>query len=297
VNEDHVANGDFGSEQLLRSVVLIASQNQNNLWPAYWPWLQVQSTAAWDERRTDLNLTHNNWTTTTPAGTNNLDSMESECAVLVQQIAPTNIPGFVNCTNKFSGSIIGTSGSWSNSGNTIAKAFDGSLSTFFDGPDNSGDWVGLNLGGSKVIGQINYWPRVGFASRMLGGMFQGDHTASFPTPVTLYTITTVPPDNGLVSSAVITNPTAFQFVRYIGPANANCDVAELQFLSPNPPPPPIFLTNRWNGRQLTLNWPAGGLLLQTTNLAGPWTTNASATPPFQITPDQQPQIFYRAIIP
>ena len=298
-NEDHVANGDFGAEQLIRGVVLIASQNQDNLWPAYWPWLQVQCTAAWDERRNDLNLTHNDWTTATPTGTNNLDSMESECAVLVQQISPTNIPGFVNCTNKLSGSIIGSSGSWENEGNTIAKAFDGNLSTFFDGPDASGDWVGLNFGtgAGNVIGQINYWPRIGFASRMLGGTFQGDHTANFSTPVTLFSITTVPSDNGSVSSAPITNQTAFQFVRYVGPANANCDVAELQFLSPNPPPPPIFLTNSWNGSQLMLNWPTGGLLLQATNLAGPWTTNAIAMPPFLITPTNQPQVFYRAIVP
>ena len=116
VNEDHPANGDFGPEQLLRAVVFLANQNQNNLWPTYWPWLQVQCAAAWAQRRTDYNLTQNNWTEPTPAGTNDLDSMESECASLVQQITPASIPGFVNNTNKRSGRVIGTSGSWDNDG-------------------------------------------------------------------------------------------------------------------------------------------------------------------------------------
>ncbi len=296
MNEDHIANGDFGGEQMVRGAILIANQNQNNLWPAYWPWLQAQCTAAWNKRRTDYNIAHNNWTTATPVGTNDLDSMESEAAVLVQQMTPPNIPNFVNCTNKLSGTIIGTSGSFNGQGNTVAKAFDSNLTTFFDAPDNSGDWVGLDLGTSKVIGQINYWPRIGWASRMLGGIFQGDNTATFSNPVTLYTITVVPPDSGIVSAEPITNQTAFRYVRYIGPANSACNVAELQFFSPNPPSPPVFLANSWNGSQLTLNWQNGGRLLEATNISGPWMTNASATPPFPITPDQ-PQKFYRVIAP
>jgi predicted alpha-1,6-mannanase (GH76 family) len=311
LNEDHVANGDFGGEMMVRGVALIAGQDQNNLWPAYGPWLQANATAAWNERRTDYNITHNNWTTATPAGTNDLDSMESEAAVLVQQM-PTNIPGFVSATNKLSGTIIGTSGSWNNSGNTIAKVFDGNLTTFFDGPDATGDWVGLDFGAgvSNVISQINYWPRVGQAGRMLGGVFQGDNATNFPAPVTLYTITVVPPDNGTVTAIPITNPTAFRCVRYVGPTNGFCDVAELQFFAPNPgsppvghflislPPvdPPITLTNSWNGSQLTLSWSSGGLLLEATNFYGPWTTNATATPPFIITPSQ-PQEFFRVIAP
>ena len=36
---------------------------------------------------------------------------------------------------KLTGAIIGTPGSWGNSGNTIANVFDNNLNTFFDGPD------------------------------------------------------------------------------------------------------------------------------------------------------------------
>jgi hypothetical protein len=110
LTEDHIANGDFGGEMLIRGAVLIASQNQNNLWPAYGPWLQAQCPAAWNERRTDYNLTHNNFTTATPSGTNDLDSMESECAVLVQQMALGSIPGFAtNFTLNYGGTPVSES--------------------------------------------------------------------------------------------------------------------------------------------------------------------------------------------
>src|SRR6266550_4717036 len=82
---------------------------------------------------------------------------------------------------KLSGTIIGTSGSWNNAGNTKEKAMDGSLSTFFDAPDASGDWVGLDLGMNvaKVVSQVRYCPRSGNASRMVGGRFQGANGADF----------------------------------------------------------------------------------------------------------------------
>ena len=107
MNEDHVANGDFGGEQMVRGVVLISSQNQSNLWPTYWPWLQAQCNAAWNGRN-DVNVTWNNWTAATPNSA--LDSMETEAAVLVQQMVPTTVPGLISTTNKLNGRIIGTSG-------------------------------------------------------------------------------------------------------------------------------------------------------------------------------------------
>src|SRR6202044_3979366 len=33
------------------------------------------------------------------------------------------------------------------------------------------------------------------------------------------------------------------------------------------------ITSTFNGSTMTLTWPGGGQLLQTTNLLGPWTTN------------------------
>jgi hypothetical protein len=43
-------------------------------------------------------------------------------------------------------------------------------------------------------------------------------------------------------------------------ANGNCDVAELQFFSPNPSPMPGNLTYSRDGARLALNWPSGGIL-------------------------------------
>jgi hypothetical protein len=55
---------------------------------------------------------------------------------------------------------------------------------------------------------------------------------------------------------------------------------------------PTTLNLSWNGSQLTLTWQGSGKLLQATNLAGPWLTNASAQSPFPVTPSQS-QMFYR----
>jgi hypothetical protein len=265
----------------------------NNLWSTYYPWMTANANAAWNCRRTDYNVSWNEWTTPTPAGTNGLSVGWAVNAVAITQMTPPTEPGLVNCTNKLSGTIIGTAGSWSNQGNTIAKVFDGNLNTFFDGPDNTGDWVGLDFGAgvSNVIGQINYWPRAGYSGRMFGGVFQGANNSAFNNPVTLFTIATAPPEGGVITSQTITNTTAFRYVRYVGPANGACNVAELQFFSPNPPPV-MYLSNSWNGNQLQLSWPAGGTLLEATNVTGPWTTNMAAMPPFSVTPSQ-PQKFYR----
>jgi hypothetical protein len=265
----------------------------NNLWSTYYPWMQANANAAWACRRPDYDVSWNAWTQPTPT-TNDIIANWAVNTVAMTQATPAPEPGLVNCTNQVSGAVIGTGGSWNNGGNTIAKVFDGNLNTFFDGPDGSGDWVGLDFGGgiSNVIGQINYWPRGGYSQRMTGGIFQGASNASFAGAVTLFTIETAPPEGGVVTSQTITNRTAFRFVRYVGPPNASCNVAELQFFAPHPLPAPLYVTNRWNGSQLVLSWPGAGLLLEATNLAGPWTTNSTASSPLDVAPNAQ-QKFYR----
>ncbi len=131
--------------------------------------------------------------------------------------------------HQLTGTVIGTSGSYKNDGNTAAKAFDGNLSTYFDAPTASGSWAGLNLGSPQIITQISYAPRSGWASRMVGGMFQGSSSANFTSGVvTLYTVTSTPA-TGVLTTVPISNTTAFQYVRYIGPANSYCDIAEAEF--------------------------------------------------------------------
>ncbi len=163
---------------------------------------------------------------------------------------------------QLTGTVIGTPGSWGGSGNTIAKVFDGDLSTFFDGPDGNGDWLGLYFGASvsNAITQINYCPRSGYEGRMVGGIFQGANQANFSDAVTLYTVATQP-TSGAFTSVNITNTSAFRYIRYLSPANGFCNVAELQFYGylagasvPLPPAPTGLAAATVSSSQINLAW-------------------------------------------
>ena len=75
--------------------------------------------------------------------------------------------------------LIGTAGSYYDQGNTIANAVDGNVGTFFDAPIASGGYVGLDYGSPQVVKQISYSPRIKFAARMIGGLFQGSNSSDF----------------------------------------------------------------------------------------------------------------------
>jgi len=59
-----------------------------------------------------------------------------------------------------------------------------------------------------------------------------------------------------------------------------------------PPSGPTLLVGIWNEKSLILVWHGGGVLLQATNLAGPWTTNNGASSPFSVILATS-QMFYR----
>ena len=84
-------------------------------------------------------------------------------------------------------------------------------------------------------------------------------------------------------------------ITFYNPATAgaqqNTAIFAVSGLPSNLPVPPLVLTNQWSGGKLTLSWPATGLLLETTNLSGPWTTNGGHSP-VVLTPIK-PQVFYR----
>jgi uncharacterized delta-60 repeat protein len=129
------------------------------------------------------------------------------------------------------GTVIGSTGSYGGKGNTTANAFDRNLNTFFDAKQASGDWAGLDLGSAKTIAQISFAPRAGWESRMLGGVFQGSNSATFSSGVTtLYTITTTP-TAGRFTTVNVTASRSFRYVRYLGPANSYCNIAEAEFFS------------------------------------------------------------------
>jgi beta-galactosidase len=132
------------------------------------------------------------------------------------------------------GTITGTTGSWSNAGNTREKAMDGDVNSFFDAPTGNGDWVGLDLGtnAGTNISKINYYPRSGYQSRMAGGVFQGGNAADFSDAVTFYTIASSPPV--AMNSLLNSNKNSFRYMRYLAPANGFGNVAELEFYTPGP---------------------------------------------------------------
>jgi len=161
---------------------------------------------------------------------------------------------------KLTGAVIGSSGSWGNSGNTITNVFDGNLNTFYDAVNATGDWAGLDLGSGAagIVMQIKYCPRSGWASRMVGGQFQGANVTNFSSGVvTLFTVASTPPE-GTMTVQAVTNATSFRYLRYIGPANAFCNVAEAEFdgFYAVIPPSPAGLAAVAGNAQVALNWSA-----------------------------------------
>jgi glucose/arabinose dehydrogenase len=130
---------------------------------------------------------------------------------------------------KLTGTIIGTAGSYKSLGNTIANAFDSNFNTFFDGPTGDGDFVGEAFGSPSIVTQIRYAPRAGYASRMVGGIFQGSNLADFSAGVVnLYTVSAAPVA-GAFTTVELTNSTAFQYVRYLSPNGGCGNISELEF--------------------------------------------------------------------
>ncbi|MGH7969382.1 MAG: discoidin domain-containing protein, partial [Limisphaerales bacterium] len=134
------------------------------------------------------------------------------------------------------GSVIGTPGSWNNSGNTITNVFDGNLGTFFDAPDPGDfDWAGLDFGPGAVdvITSIAYCPRSTFSGRMVGGVFQGANSADFSDAVNLFTLSSAPTE-GVLTGQTINVGTPFRYARYLAPSQGWGNIAELQFFGYGP---------------------------------------------------------------
>ena len=171
---------------------------------------------------------------------------------------------------KFVGTVIGSPGSWGNLGNTITNVFDGNLNTYYDAVNGSGDWAGLDLGSgaAATVMQIKYCPRAGYASRMVGGQFQGANVADFSSGVvTLFTISGTPTD-GVMTVQSVTNAASFRYLRYIGPANGYCNVAEVEFWglsAVSPPSAPTSLVATAGDAVVNLTWVQSSSLGITTN--------------------------------
>ena len=132
---------------------------------------------------------------------------------------------------RLTGTTYGTPGSYKNGGNTIAKATDGNVSTYYDAATASGGAVGIDLGAAKVVSQIAFAPRAGYASRMVGGVFQASNDVNFGSGVvTVYTVTAAPA-SGTLTSVGTNTAAAYRYWRYVGPDNGYCNIAEFQLFA------------------------------------------------------------------
>ena len=112
--------------------------------------------------------------------------------------------------------------------NTHACAFDGNFDTFYASMDRSRTWVGLDLGTPHVITKVGWSPRTSQLKRVQLGLFEGSNDPNFFDAVPLYLI----PNTGtskVMDYAEVPVTRGFRYVRYVGPADARCNIAELEF--------------------------------------------------------------------
>jgi hypothetical protein len=112
--------------------------------------------------------------------------------------------------------------------NTKKNAFDGNFDTFFASYDRSNTWVGLDLGEKYVITKVAYCPRHNWEQRVEMGVFEGANNPDFGDAVPLYLISEIP-ENDVLTEKNISNTRGFRYVRYVGPHDVRCNIAELEF--------------------------------------------------------------------
>ena len=137
---------------------------------------------------------------------------------------------------KLSGEVIGSTYSvdydngdaMSTSANTKENVFDGNFDTFFASYDRSRTWVGLDLGEKHVITKIGYSPRKTQEGRVELAMLEGANNADFSDALPLLIIKNRA-NSGVMTYSNVTCSRGFRYVRYVGPDDARCNLAELEF--------------------------------------------------------------------
>lgn len=123
------------------------------------------------------------------------------------------------------GLTITGSDTWNSDPNTQAKyAFDGDLSTFFDGI--SGGYLMIDLGEPTSIGAIGFYPRSSWAGRMVSTSFYGSVDGA--NWEQLFVITQTPPYGveTRVTYAEFLNAGEYRYIKYQNPSDY-CNVAEI----------------------------------------------------------------------
>ena len=144
----------------------------------------------------------------------------------------------VSADDRLTGVVIGTAEcvDYSNTSkptttvNTCANAFDGNLNTFFASWERSYTWAGLDLGSPHVITRVGWSPRNDSQGegRVVLAVFEGANRPDFMDALPLYLISEKG-KIGQMSYADVSCSRGFRYVRYVGPADARCNIAELEF--------------------------------------------------------------------
>ncbi|HJP76057.1 MAG TPA: family 20 glycosylhydrolase [Pseudonocardiaceae bacterium] len=174
--------------------------------------------------------------------------------------APPGVPANVDSNDVLlTGTPYGTSPAWGGSPNTFDKAFDGDPATFFDYAQASGGYTGIDLGAdhAATVTAIRFVPRAGQSARMVGGVFQGCTGGPTAGCHNLATVNWTPGADW--HDLAVTDPAPYRWLRYVGPDNGYCNVAEIQFYTA-----PTGLTGLSTGI-----WQPGGTYRVSAKYAGP----------------------------
>ena len=139
-----------------------------------------------------------------------------------QKLPATNIIGTAKSVDYDHGNIESTTV------NTIANVFDGKFDTYFASYERSGTWVGLDLSVKHVITKVAYCPRQTLPGRVLLGVIEGANKPDFGDAIVLCLITETPPENTM-TELTIDCSRGCRYVRYVGPNDVRCNIAELEF--------------------------------------------------------------------
>ena len=131
---------------------------------------------------------------------------------------------------------IGTAGSYFNNGNTIAKVFDGDLTTWWDANQSyaNGSNVGLDLTVNAKVTRMRVAPRTGYTVRLFGAVLQGATVSSSTGPwTTIYTIPSFPPfypQRQLNEISIDTSGQYYRYYRLVMPNGAYGSLAEMRLI-------------------------------------------------------------------
>ncbi len=183
VTPDYVANGPFGSDQFFRGLSNFA--RWNGLWSTYSTWFNTNDSAAWQERRTDYNITHNDISSVTPA-TGDIAIMETESPMVYRQVtepeaivsAPTFSGNYELLNAKSNLALTVSGGSTASGAAVVQQAYTGAAEQLWTITATSGGYyhiknvksaLVLNVSGSSTASFQVGAKVIQYASQPVGG--------------------------------------------------------------------------------------------------------------------------------